>query len=428
MKNILSGIQEIFKRKRADNRIAEASYIDADDHKYKRLSVNYANSNENELLDSVRSRMYKVVYDLNMKNPFAKRIIEITRDFAVGDGLQYDCDNREIKQVIDKFWNNPLNNFDIEISKIVYDLGLWGEICLKMNVNPLNGFVTVSYLDPTRIKEIIVNKNNIKDIESIIFYSEDRLSEIKYKAIRENGQGLLEGDVFYFRINNLMNQVRGVSDLLSLVDWLDALDQFLFNSIERNALLNSFIYQFEWIGMNREEVIEQKRQFGKVKPGSILHTNENVKIHAITPSLNASDTTELARMIKNFILGSAGFPEHWFAEGGYTNMATAKEMGLPTFQKLKERQSLVLKIINDLIRFQVDQAYKYGRLNFDLNNRPKITIRNIDVKESGMSDFTNSLVHLVNFVKSAINGDLIDKETGRKIIQSTLDLNGFKNI
>jgi hypothetical protein len=427
MKNFFLKVNEIFKKR---SKTSESFSLDEkDDYKYRRLSRNFSTGfNQNEIPESLRERMYRVVFDLYLKNPFAKRILEITRDFAVGDGLQYECDDKDVKNVIDKFWNNSINNFDTEISKLVFDLGLLGEIVLKMNVNSLNGSVVVSYLNPTDIKDVIVGKENIKDIDSLVFFSDNRCGEKRYKVIKENDAGLLEGDIFYFRVNNLTNQIRGTSDLLPLVDWLDALDQFLFNSIERSALLNSFIYHIQWTGLNKDEVQEQMRKFGQIKPGSIFHTNENVKINAITPDLKASDTSDLARVIKNFILGSAGFPEHWFGEGGYTNLATAKEMGLPTFQKLKERQTLVLKIIQNLIRFQIDQAFISGRLNFDLNKRPKVTIRCIDVKESGMSEFTNSLVHLVNFVKSAIDSDLLDKETGKKIIQSTLELSGFRKI
>jgi hypothetical protein len=426
MKNIITKISDIFKKEK----ISESYYLnEPDSRNYKRISRMYDSGfGENEILDSIRSRMFKAVYDLHLKNPFAKRLLEITRDFAVGDGLQYECEDKEIKQLVDRFWQNPVNNLEIELNKIIYDLGLWGEIVLKMDVNPMNGFVKISYLDPTRIKDVIINKDNIKDIDSLVFSSGNGLEEKKYKVIRENENGLLEGDVFYYRVNNLTNQVRGLSDLLPLVDWLDALDKFLFSSIERSALLNAFVYHIQWTGLTKEEVREQVKKFGQIKPGSIHHTNENVKITAITPDIKAADTSELARVLKNFILGSAGFPEHWFGDGGYTNLATAKEMGLPTFQKLKERQTHVLKIVKNLIKFQIDQAYKCGRISFDPDNRPKVTIRSIDVKENGMEEFTSSLVHMVNFVKTAVENELLDKETGKKIIQSTLELSGFRKV
>ena len=421
MKNIF---KKIFETKQQGNHFLAESF-----KSYRRPSGAYELwDGDKELNESIRSRMNKIVYEMHLKNPLAKRIIEITRDFAIGDGLKYECEDANVKSLLDKFWNNPLNNMDIEIRRIVYDLGLWGEIVLKVDVNPINGFVTLSYLDPTKIKDVLVRKNDNKDIDSIIFSNDDYLGEKSYKVIKENENGLLEGDVFYYRVNNLTNQIRGLSDLLSLIDWLDALDKFLFNTIERSALLNSFIYQIQWVGMNKEEIAEQARKFGSVKPGSIHHTNENVKINAITPDLKANDLSEIFRVLRNFILGCAGFPEHWFGEGGYANLSTAKEMGLPTYQKIKERQTLILKIISDILKFQVDQALICGRLNFKPDEKPVIIIRSMDVKSNNQNGFSESLVNLADFVEKSVKSNLMDLETGKNIIKNTLELNGFKYV
>lgn len=422
--NILNKLSNLFKTQRVSESF---SYSDLDEFKYKKLSSNYDYSLiESELSETVRNRMFKIVFDLHIKNPLAKRILEISRDFICGDGIQYDSDDSPAKNIINEFWHHPLNNFDIELPKMVYDLSLWGELIIKCSTNPFNGLVTISCLDPTQIKDIKVNKENIKDIHSVDFHGSP-LANKTYNVIKLNDKGFLDGDIFYYRINNLTNQVRGLSDLLPLVDWLDAFDKFLFSSIERSSLLNAFVYHIQWIGLNKEEVQQQMQKFGQIKPASIHHTNENVKINAITPDLKASDTSELARVIKNFILGGAGIPEHWFGDGGFTNLATAKEMGIPTFQKLKERQTFILKILKDLISYQIDQALICGRLANSIK-KPSVNLRLIDIKENSISDISPNLLNLVNFVKTAVDSNLIDLATGQNIINSTLALKGFKKI
>jgi hypothetical protein len=52
----------------------------------------------------------------------------------------------------------------------------------------------------------------------------------------------------------------------------------------------------------------------------------------------------------------------------------------------------------------------------------------MDVKSLGKNDFTESLISLTEFVKNAIQNDLIDKEAGKSIIKNTLELNGFKYV
>ncbi len=420
MKNIL---KKIF------NTAGAAEHMVAEGYRlYKKPSGLYELwEGDKELNETVRARMNRIVYEMHLKNPLAKRILEITRDFAIGDGIKYECEDKNVKEVLDRFWNNPINNLDIEIRRMVYDLALWGELVVKVDVNPVNGAVTLCYLDPSKIKDVLVNRNNNKDIDSIIF-SDDLLGgEKRYKVVKEGDDGLLSGEVFYYRINNLTNQIRGLSDLLPLIDWLDALDKFLFNTIERSALLNSFLYQIQWVGMNKDEIAQQAKKFGQLKPGSIHHTNENVKITAITPDLQANDLSEIFRTLRNFVLGCAGFPEHWFGEGGYANLSTAKEMGLPTYQKIKERQTLIIKIISDFLRFQIDQAIICGRITLNAN-RPDVTIRSVDVKSSGKPEFGESLVKLTEFVQKSVKAGLMDPETGKNLIKNTLELNGFKYV
>ena len=184
--------------------------------------------------------------------------------------------------------------------------------------------------------------------------------------------GKLIGDCFFFTINKPVSATRGRSDLLSLADWLDGHDQFLFARLERAFLLNSFIWDVVCEGMDQKELDEFVKNIPVPKPGSIRAHNEKVKWSAISPKLESQDASSEARMFKNQILGGAGYPEHWFAEGSKTTRATAQEMGLPTLKKLKKRQRIVKNHYVHIINFVIDQAIIAGRLKEGVNRKFKI--------------------------------------------------------
>jgi hypothetical protein len=134
--------------------------------------------------------------------------------------------------------------------------------------------------------------------------------------------------------------------------------------------------------LTQEEIERWLRNTPPPKPGSIRAHNENVQYQAVAPDLKANDATNEARMLKNYILGGAGFPEHWFAEGGNANRATAAEMGEPTIKRLSARQRYFRYMLEHIFRFCIDQALIHRRLPAEADTGfsiivPEITIRDI---------------------------------------------------
>src|SRR3990172_6622872 len=170
----------------------------------------------------------------------------------------------------------------------------------------------------------------------------------------------LSGEVLYFRLNKVMNQSRGHSELLQVLDWIDGLDQFLFNNLEGVTLRNAFFYWLKMTGKTQTEI--DKMTVAPPSPGTVRITNEKAEWEVITTDLKAADHAETTRMFKNFILAGKGYPEHWFADGGQTNLATAGEMGIPTMRMLKAKQNTVKNIIKFIAQFVVDQALIYKSL------------------------------------------------------------------
>ena len=70
----------------------------------------------------------------------------------------------------------------------------------------------------------------------------------------------------------------------------------------------------------------------------------------------AAVAAEVKGAIKNMNLAGAGFPEHWFAEGGNVNRASALEMGEPTLKTLIEQGNACFAALSD-----EERAWVWGR-------------------------------------------------------------------
>ena len=323
-------------------------------------------------------RMQDIAFYLYDTNPMAGRIIEIIEDFIIGDGFTFKAENEEVQEVLDNFWNDPDNNLDEEMNINVVELFLFGELCLPVWVNPANGSVKLGYIDPKTILKIKKDPKNPKINKTLIWkkvrgnkeYSMDIINIDKTLASKTYGK--LAGDCFYFTVNKVSSATRGRSCLLRLADWLDGYDQFLFARLERAFLLNNYIWDVECEGMNKGELEEFVKNLSTPRPGSIRAHNEKIRWKAETPKLEAADASSEANLFKNQILGGAGFPGHWFAEGDKTTRATAMEMSLPTLKNLKSKQKKIKFLIKRMFNFVIDQAITAKTLKENIDRTFKV--------------------------------------------------------
>jgi hypothetical protein len=116
-------------------------------------------------------------------------------------------------------------------------------------------------------------------------------------------------------------------------------------------------------------------------------------------------------------LAGAGFPEHWFADGGNVNRATALEMGDPTLRTLLERQGFVSFMIRELIEFVIDQAVAAGVVPEDADRR-----FTVEMPEMSMRDLGKAALALSQVSTAAIELErcgLIDRDTAQRLIART---------
>ena len=386
-----------------------------------------------DLLPPMHARMQQVAYYLYLVNPLAHRIVEHTKNFVVGDGVTLKVDDPAVARVLDSFWQDPVNRMDVTLPEIVKELAIFGEQCWLAAVNPVNGRVRLGYLDPAEIEavewgeiELAAGPEGSTAVSvPVAVWRRPASGETQPRRFRivrldEDPEsatfGSLTGDCFYFAINKARSASRGVSDLFAIGDYLDGYDKMLFGLIDRVGFANAFIWDVLLKGATEEQIQEWLKDQRPPRPGSVRAHNEQVEWRTIAPDLKAQDFNEAARTIKNMNLAGAGFPEHWFAEGGNANPATALQMGEPTLRMLLERQGAVAFMLRQVLEFVLDQAIVAGTLAETASRRFQVQMPEMSVRD--LAKAAQALAQVGTTVVELRRAQLIDAETAQQLIAS----------
>ncbi|HJR01846.1 MAG TPA: hypothetical protein VKA83_09455, partial [Methylomirabilota bacterium] len=346
------------------------------------------------------------------------------------------------------FWTDPVNQLEMRLDKFIRELGIYGELCFPVFVNETDGRVRLGYVDPQEIAQVITDPQNALIKTCVVLKGRaNGIPERYLKVVRPNTQRasddyeLLEGvlederdpflDVAYngacllFQVNDISNGKRGRSDLLSLIDWVDGYDKFLFDAMDAANLFNSFVWDVELEGMTAPQIKQWVLEFkADIRRNGVFAHNEKVKLAAVAPEMKAMDKDSWARLMRGHILGSKSFPEHWYGLAGEVNFASAKEMGLPPVKRLTRRQKEVKYVIQSLVQFQLDQAVLRGALA-----REKRTQYRIELPELSMRDQAATVAaaaSLATALQAAVAEGWITPETAGRVFNGLISQLGLE--
>lgn len=414
------------------------------------------NKVDRDLNPVTQDKMQNIAVWLYDSDPIAKRILDLKRDFLVGDGVVPKAEDEAVDEIFQAFWYDPINNMDMFVPDIARDLGLFGEQAIPAFVNTENGHVRLGYIDPTLIEAVVTNPDNCRELIGLVLKDTpdylDLLENNELALVRrwkkEQGKSLelpsakqkytiitvnqnankpevferLTGECFFFAINKVTNATRGRSDLLSLADWIHNYETFLFNRIERARLLNSFTWDVELQGMSAPQIDAWLAKQTAPRPSSIRAHNEKVKWTTVSPQLESNDASNEASMFRSHIAGGAGIPVHWLGGGEGLTRATALEMSTPVFKHLKQRQLILKYMITQMLDFVIDQSIIAGRLPADVNR--KFTVAFPPLSQKDLVSLSTTLQSIATALTLAKDGGMITPEESSKHMRFALNLLG----
>jgi len=174
--------------------------------------------------------------------------------------------------------------------------------------------------------------------------------------------------------------------------------------------LSRFIWDVTLTGMTGEQIREWLKDNGAPpRPNSIRAHNEKVSWAAVAPSLQATDRSEGARLIKDMAIAGSGYPGHWFDIGDRTNKATALAQGEPTLKMLTSRQRQLHYTLNQLLEYVVDRSVASGVLPDHVDR--SFQTRFPDLSVSDQSALAAALQSVANGMVSFQNAGAADTQT-----------------
>lgn len=319
-------------------------------------------------------RVQKVAFDLYQRNPLGHRLTELVRDFVVGDGITYSVTNPYVQEVVDRFWHDSVNRIDQRNDNFALELGLYGELAPEVFVGPVSGVTVLGYVDVGQIKKVVHLPRNPLVLDTMFVREKGfGVAGRPLQVIRDRGNGILEGDVFYWRVNAVSNASRGWPDLMHVADWLDAFDQLLWEMVERARLARSFIWDVNLKDADQTKVDDWLRRNGEApRSGSVRAHNDQVQWSAVAPELGSFESAKESEVIKDHLAAGAGVPKVWLSAAEDVNRATATEMGAPTTRRLSRRQRYYLDCIGDMVRLVVERATLAGAIPTDARGRAQV--------------------------------------------------------
>ncbi len=374
----------------------------------------------------------KIAHFLWQRNGWGRRIIEFGTDFVVLDGFSFRAKDKTVESVLEAFWKDADNAWDRRQFERIQDLGIFGAMVFRAFVNEKNGHVKISPIDPSTIKKITIDEKNPIKITSIevgektlemIHVDDDPQSKTFNRLI---------GEAFYFGINTNSFDPKGNSDLITVADAIDAVDNIMFDVLTRIKLMNLFIWDIELEGASKEQCMDFRDELisDPPKPNDFRVHDEKEKWKELAPSLQSVEIDQIVRTVKLYILASLGYPEFAFGFGGDANRATSKEMSKIFLAKFKRRQAQIRFMFEHMFQYVIDQALIHGTINAEKVEKGEISLEfEVIVPEISPEDAAikvDIIQGVVDSMTAALESGLIELDKARKIFNKfATDLTGM---
>jgi hypothetical protein len=399
-------------------------------------------------------QMVKLSLFLYSSNCLGKRIVELMTSLTIGKSVGYSItvdvemaaamgakgapttpeDGRrlanEIRGWLDMYWQHPAHDIENRADLYAKTYLVTGHLVLPVAaVNPTSGVPQLDLIDAGQVRGVDPLAGSSMMPGAVRYVPNATTAEEKsIPVIRPDVSGALlplEADprglsgCLYFANNTLLNSLRGVSYLMDVADWLDALDQGTWTSLDRAKLRNGIVWHLMVEGADTPQKISDevaKVTGALANPGNVYGSNEKITLEAKSSNIEAADTVELHRMIRNHILGAKGIPESWYAEGGATNRATAGEQTDVAYKTLGEMQQSFRRIFRTLLWFGYDSIQaKMPRLPFRpdspwLRLEPELPA----VQERDTSRQATAVVQLETALAAGVADEFISVQSARE--------------
>lgn len=290
------------------------------------------------------------------RNPLAKQAVNITRQFAVGKGHTVTARNKAVQDVIDRFRANEDNAVDEYDKTFVNDLQVDGELIIRKFAGGPDGSVIVP-IPPWHIDDIETEPGFFRRVTNYhMQYFDNTTGEFYEEDIKPN-------EVLFVAINRHSYELRGRSDLFTVLPWLRAYKEWLENRARQNKWRNTLLWDVSIEGNGAQVDAAANKYSTPPTDGSIVAHSSKEVWQPLTNPVGAGDAAEDGRQIKLMAAVGFGLPEYMLSDGENANLASATAQELPALWKFVDVQDIMAeRVWKPIYKWVIQQAIDNNEL------------------------------------------------------------------
>lgn len=311
------------------------------------------------------------VLDAWRTNPLARRIVALTTDYVVGDGIrvrsQVSNGKPQVSNFVNRFWNHPLNHMSLRLYDWCDELTRAGELFVVLSRNHADGMSYVRAIPASWIDDVEVDANDyereIRYHQSAVSLHSSSFNEGRWWVGLAGAKPEDEQVMVHYAVNKAVGAVRGESDLAPILPWLKRYRAWLEDRARINKYKGAFLWDVAIGGADATTLRQKQAQYLRPpEPGSIIVHDEREQWRAVRPEIGADETEADGKAMRLMVAAGAGVPLHFLSEGESANRATAAEMGGPTFRHFSHRQLVFRAMLEDLVTTALERAQAIRRI------------------------------------------------------------------
>ena len=286
------------------------------------------------------------------ENPYARRIVNLTTAYVVGDGIAVSSPKPAVQKFLDAFWLHPENRLHLRQVEWCQELARSGELFVVLFPDAERRMVYVRAVPANRIDETVWRPGD--------YEAELKFHEISDASDNPDGSwwngplGDPQGTgpwMLHYAVNRPVGCLRGESDLAAVLKWLRRYSGWLEDRVRLNAAMRAFLWIVYAPGRRLAELQAMYRK--PPADGTVIIAEEGAeRWEAVTPKVEGQDAAPDGRAIRWMIAaGSPGLSLVDFGEGEDANLATAQAMRDMRRSFLRQRQDYFGYVLADVVAY-----------------------------------------------------------------------------
>jgi hypothetical protein len=363
-------------------------------------------SNFRDRLSYDRKKILDQAINAWRSNPIARRVIQLTTEFVIGDGFAFQTSNARANKFLSEFWNHPLNNLTEQLPEWADEAWRTGDLFILFSVDE-GGMIYVRALPSESIGVIETAEN---DYRQELLYKRDEMDESPWTSfVGADRDPPARSFVLHFPLARAIGASFGESDLAPILYWIGLYRQWLEDRARLNYFRQMFSFVLQRPFTSQAEKEKYMRDFAAKLPkksGGVLGLDPNESLTALFPNLAAFEAGADGLALKRMIAIGAGIPLHYLAEPEESTRTTAEAAGTPTFKHFKNRQNYLSNVLLSVLNTVLFIRHQY------VPNTPAaadIHITVPDITERDNSILALALQRFVTGFAPIYNAKLVDE-------------------